>query len=276
MTDAEILQKNTVYVKQLHHQVSAMELGQFNELVRIAISSQKQLSPQDAANLYLQVFPDMQLLSESFAVFLKLLQDKQRLAPTHSSNIQSTVKSGSLFYMANRHTKFAREKFSAFVSHCSPAPQTDFLTICESVASDENSFCILPVFSSTEGELPAFARMIREYQLKTRAMCDVTTSDGETELRFALLSGQIHWTPDAAFIEIPFQPESGRQLTASLAALQKLDAELYSINARPMEYNMNSFLYKITVKARPESMGGIAAFVETAMRTGISGVFNIL
>ena len=276
MTDAEILQKNAAYVKQLHRQVSAVELGQFNELVQIAKPLKKQLSPQDAANLYLQTFPNMQLLSENFAVFLKFLQDKQRLAPTHSSNVQSTVKSGSLFYMSNGHTEIAREKFSAFVSHCSPAPQTDFPTICESVASDENSFCILPVFSSTEGELPAFARMIREYQLKTRAMCDVITSDGETELRFALLSGQIHWAPDAAFIEIPFQPESGEQLTASLAALQRLDAELYSINARPMEYNMNSFSYKITVKVIPGSTNSIVAFAEAAMKTGISGVFNIL
>lgn len=276
MTDAEILQKNAAYVRQLHQQVNAVELGQLNELVRIAAPPQKRLSPQDAANLYLQVFPDMRLLSESFAAFLKLLQDKQRLAPAHSSNIQSTAKSGSLFYMANGHTEIAREKFSAFISHCSPIPQTDFPTICESVASDENSFCILPIFSSTEGELPAFARMIREYQLKTRAMCDVTTSDGETELRFALLSGQVHWSPDAAFIEIPFQPESGEQLTASLVALQRLGAEPYSINARPMEYNMNSFLYKITVKVRPESTDSIAAFVEAAMQTGISGVFNIL
>ncbi len=276
MTDAEILQKNAAYVKQLHRQVSAVELGQFNELVRIAASPPKQLSPQDAANLYLQAFPDMPLLSESFAVFLKLLQDKKILTSVRFSNAQNTAKSGSLYYMANAHTEIAREKFSAFISHCSPIPQTDFPTICESVASEENSFCILPVFSSTEGELPAFARMIREYQLKTQAMCDVTTSDGETELRFALLSGQIHWSPDAAFIEIPFQPESGEQLTASLAALQRLGAELYSINARPMEYNMNSFLYKITVKVRPESTDSIAAFAKAAMQTGISGVFNIL
>lgn len=276
MTGLDILQKNTAYVKQLHRHAGAVELGQLNELTQIAVSLREQLSPQSAADLYLQAFPDIQLLSENFAVFLKLLQDKQRLAPAHSSNVQSTVKSGFLFYMSNGRTEIAREKFSAFVSHCSPIPQTDFSTICESVASAENSFCILPVFSSTEGELPAFARMIQEYQLKKRAMCDVITSDGETELRFALLSGQIHWTPDAAFIEIPFQPESGEQFTVALAALQRLGAELYSINSRPMEYNMNSFSYKITVKVIPENTNSIVAFVEAAMKTGISGVFNIL
>jgi len=275
MIDAEILQKNAAYVKRLHEQANAVELGQLNELVRVATSLHKLLSPHDAANLYLHVFPDMQLISENFAIFLKLLQDIKIIAPVHSPNIQDAAKAVSLYYMENGHTESAREKFSAIITSI-PVPLTDFPTICESVASDDNSFCILPVFSSTEGELPAFARMIREYQLKTRAMCDVTTSDGETELRFALLSGQMDWTPDAAFIEVPFQPDSGEQLTASLAALQRLGAKLYSINAKPMEYNMNSFSYKITVKVNPKNMGSIAAFIEAAMQTGASGVFNIL
>lgn len=272
MISFDILQKNAAYVRQLRRQENAVELGQLNELARMAFHSQTQLSPRDAANLYLQAFPDMRLLSENYTVFLKILSEKNLLIPVR----QATEKQGTLFYMPNRNTEIAREKFSTLLPHSCLSPQTDFLTICESVASEDNSFCILPVYSSTEGELPAFARMIREYQLKTRAMYDVTTSDGETELRFALLSGQIYWSPDAAFMEISFQPESGEELTTSLAALQRLGASLYSINARPMEYNMNSFLYKITVKVMPGSIDSIAAFVSVAMRTGVSGVFNIL
>lgn len=276
MTSPEILQKNAEYIAHLYRQINAIRLGQLDELVRIASPAQIKFSAQDAANLYMQAFPDAELISESFAAFLHLLQSQNMLLPTYASDIRPAKNACSLFYAPNSYTETAREKFSTVISEYIPCPQTDFQTICEAVVSEENSFCILPVASSTEGELPAFARMIHEYQLKTRAVCDVITSDGETELRFALLSGQILWSSDAAFAEISFQPESGDLLTASLTALQRLGANLYNINSRPMEYNLNRFSYKITVEVTPESIDSIATFVTAAMHASISGIYNIL
>ncbi len=181
-----------------------------------------------------------------------------------------------LFYVPSSYTEWACQTFAAVIPSLQLTPQTDFQKICEAVSSEENSFCILPISSSTEGELPAFARMIHEYQLKTRAVCDVITSDGETELRLALLTGKICWTEHTTFAEVAFQPESGRQLTDALLAMGRLGATLYRINARPMEYNMNKFYYKITVNITSENLNTVAAFMEAAFPAGACGAFYII
>lgn len=276
MTDLEILQKNLVQGEKLRSQADAIVLGQLDELARIVSLSHSCLSPEGAAAAYSKAFPDSQLLSDDFAVFLQLLWKQNLLEPVPIFDVAESPKTSLLYYVPNSYTETAREKFSPLLPTAVPCPGADFQSICEAAVSEDNSFCILPISSSAEGELPAFSRMIHEYQLKTRAVCDVTTSDGESELRLALLGGQIYWTRDTSFVEISLVPESDTQLIAALSAFKKIGGSLYRINARPMEYNMNKFYYKITVNVSPETIHCIAAFIKAAIPTGANGAFHIL
>ncbi len=276
MTEQEILQKNAVLAESLRRQADAIDLGLLEELARIVSSEEKQLSPKDAAAVYRKAFPDASLISKNFAAFLQLLWEKNLLQPAPLQDTQNVDRPCPLFYVPSSYTELACQKFAAVIPSLHLIPQTDFQKICETVSSEENSFCILPISSSSEGELPAFARMIHEYQLKTRAVCDIITSDGETELRLALLAGQIRWTEHTAFAEVSFQPESGGQLTDALLAMGRLGATLYRINARPMEYNMNRFYYKIAVKIASENLHSVAAFMEAAFPAGACGAFHII
>lgn len=276
MTDLEILQKNLAQAEKLRSQADAITLGQLDELARIVSLSHSRLSPEDAASVYCRAFPASKLLSEEYAAFLHILWGQNLLESAPTFGAKDLQKPSLLYYVPNSYTEAAQKKFIPLLSTAVPSPGVDFQSICEAAASEDNSFCILPISSSTEGELPAFSRMIHEYQLKTRAVYDVTTSDGESELRLALLGREIHWTLDTSFVEISLAPESDTQLTTVLSAFQKLDGSLYRINAKPMEYNMNKFYYKITVNVFPENMHCIAAFVNTAIPTGVSGAFHIL
>lgn len=276
MTDWEILQKNISQAEKLRKQADAIAQGQLDELARIAFVSHNRLSPENAAVAYRSAFPKSELLSAGFATFLQLLWEQDLLEPAPLADTQYYQNPCTLFYVPNNYTETARGKFAAVIPTAISSPQSDFQSICETVASEENSFCILPISSSTEGELPAFSRMIHEYQLKTRAVCDISTSDGETELRHALLGGQIYWTQDTTLVEVSLSPESDMQLTAAISAFQRLGGSLYSINARPMEYNMNRFYYKITVNVSPKNIHCVAAFVKVTMQSGACGAFHIL
>ena len=275
MIDQEILQKNVAYAENLWRQANSIYLGQLEEAAKIVASKKALLSPIAAASIYSTAFPNASLISEKFAVFLQLLWDKALLQPAPLQK-HDAKESYSFLYLPSSYTELECQWFASVIPSPRFAPQTDFQKICESASSEKNSFCILPISSSTEGELPAFARMIHEYELKTRAVCDVITSDGETELRLALLTGQICWTERTTFAEISFQPESGRQMIDALLAMERLSAGLYRINARPMEYNMNKFYYKITVNITPKNIHSVAAFIKAAFPMGACGAFHII
>jgi prephenate dehydratase len=276
MIGRETLQKNMAYAENLWRKADCIHLGQLEEVIRIAANEKPLLSPTEAASVYRTAFPNTSLISEKFAAFLQLLWERRLLQPAPLQNTHDAKESYSFLYVPSSYTELACKRFASVIPSLHLSPKTDFQKICETASSEKNSFCILPISSSTEGELPAFARMIHEYQLKTRAVCDVITSDGETELRFALLTGQICWTELTTFAEISFQPESGKQIIDALLAMQRLGAGLYRINARPMEYNMNKFYYKITVNIAQENIHSVAAFIETAFPMGACGAFHII
>ena len=276
MTGQEILQKNARFAENLRRQAEKIDLGQLEELARFAASVGKPLSSLNAASAFRDAFPHVSLISDHYSAFLQYLWEKKLLQPVSLQDPKNVDRSCSLLYVPSSYTEFACQKFAAVIPLLYLIPQTDFQKICETVSSEENSYCILPISGSTEGELPAFARMIHEYQLKTRAVCDVITSDGETELRLALLAGQIFWTEHTTLAEVSFQPESGKQLTDALFAMERLGASLYRINARPMEYNMNRFYYKVTVNVPANNLHSVAAFMETAFPSGACGAFHII
>lgn len=276
MTESEILQKNIKHAERLRWQADAIVLGQLHELVRLLSRSRHCLSPSAAAAAYCKAFPDQPLLSEMFAAFLQLLWEQKMLEPVPLYTPEDACTTSLIYYVPNSYTEAACKRFSSLFPHSVSIPDTDFQNICETTVSEENSFCVLPVSSNAEGELSAFSRMIHEYQLKTRAMCDVILSDGETELRLALLGKGICWTKDTAFVDISIAPESDIQLSGALAAFQKFGSAVHRITARPMEYNMNKFYYKITVCVCPENIHTIAAFVSAAVPAGVCGAFHIL
>ncbi len=77
MTGREILQKNVALAENLRMQADAIDLGQLEELARIASLDKKLLFPKEAATVYKNTFPTTSLISENFAAFLQLLWEKK-------------------------------------------------------------------------------------------------------------------------------------------------------------------------------------------------------
>ena len=277
MTDAEIIQKNLCAANDDRRRADAIEAGQIAEFVqRLRMKASADISPEEAFARYNEVFSDRPLLSQFYAQFILQLQISGMLDIRLFGSDVFPVSERRIYYSKSPYTDAALVKFSSLLSAPVLCAETDLQAICEAVSSEEHSYGVLPISDSVDGELPAFVRMIHAYQLKICAVCDIPTSDGEKELRLALLSDRLHCAPGSTFLDVSFTPESDRALVDALASLAYLDAEICRINARPLEYNRNRFLYNITVSAAPNAFAGLAAFTRTAMNASLDGVYPLL
>ena len=277
MTDVEILQKNLAAADADRRRADAIEAGQISECVQLLRKQgATDLSPKNAASRFHTVFGERPLLSSLYAKYILQLQKSGMIDTRLFVDKRFPVYGCKLYYSRSPYTDTAIAKFASVLSSPALCPEEDLQAICEAVSSEEHSYGILPIFGTIDGELPAFTRMIHAYQLKTCAVCDILTSDGETELRLALLSADLQYVPDATYMDLSFLPESGKSLAEALSTLSHFGADIHRIIARPLEYNRSRFLYRITLFAAPEAFSGIAAFARTAMNAGIDGVYPIL
>lgn len=90
-------------------------------------------------------------------------------------------------YFRNAYSDRAYSVFSSCYKKSSAVYCADFKDALEELYYERASFAILPVYSSSDGMLLSFHRQIYKYDLKIRAMTDVSSSDG-TFTRYAMLS----------------------------------------------------------------------------------------
>lgn len=94
-------------------------------------------------------------------------------------------------YLKNAYTDEAYSRFSAVLKEPTVTYCDDFAAVCEDVYYSRASLCIIPIENSVEGKLSAFRNLINKYELKIVMTCQVLSSDGSTQTRFALLKKNI-------------------------------------------------------------------------------------
>ena len=116
-------------------------------------------------------------------------------------------------YQKNSYADEAYQQFSKLLDEARAAYASGFQAVCEEVYNGLSEYCILPVENSAEGRLGSFARLIRRYDLKIAATCDVQT-DEDKITRFALLRKSI--AEISAPAELPRYFEFSCELTEDL------------------------------------------------------------
>ena len=99
-----------------------------------------------------------------------------------SNDLASTI-----VYQRSGYTDSAYLRLSPLLPDARAAYTHSFLSACEEVYNGHFAYCILPLENSTEGQLSSFLRLIRQYDLKIVATCDIAGTDAERVTRFALL-----------------------------------------------------------------------------------------
>ena len=84
----------------------------------------------------------------------------------------------------NNYNNRAYELFSRVISHAKSVYCPNFEECCESVASGECEFTILPIEDNSDGKMFGFYSLLDRFELKIYAVCNI---EGETKtIRYAL------------------------------------------------------------------------------------------
>ena len=139
-----------------------------------------------------------------------------------------------------------------------------FREVCENVYYGRSEFCLLPVFSLSEGVLTGFCSLISKYELKAVLSCNIPTQDsGYT--RFALLKKNIEYTDiRGKTVSFDFSVPSvgGNKLSVLLLAADFFGMTVLSVSSTPTEYSSSAFSYDIRCMAGADSdVRGLLCFL---------------
>ncbi len=94
---------------------------------------------------------------------------------------------GRIVYQRSSYADDAYLRFAALLDEPRACYAHSFTGVCEDVYNGLCEFGLLPLESSSEGQLTGFSRLIDRYDLKIAATCDILATDRLRRTKFALL-----------------------------------------------------------------------------------------
>ena len=112
---------------------------------------------------------------------------------------------GVICYVKNHNSDNAYLSFANEIDAPRAIYADDFTQACENVYYGRSTYCILPVWSSSDGRLGSFRNLQIKYALKT--VCVTAVGDGENETLFALMKRELEIPKDCenAYLDVRLQ-----------------------------------------------------------------------
>ena len=170
----------------------------------------------------------------------KILQERRLLSPTlffpelESATLPERTR---VVYQRNSYSDSAFLAFSKKQKYLQAAYAHSFPAACEDVYNGICELCILPVETSSEGQLSSFSKLIDRYDLKIVSICEISGTDSRST-RFALLQKQLPtvWpTGKETFLEISLPLEDSPSPFSILLAAELCGLRSYRLDSIPMD-----------------------------------------
>ena len=152
---------------------------------------------------------------------------------------------GKIAYPKNKFNDAAFEQLSLSARTPRAVYTSSINAACEAVADGSCEFCILPIENSLDGKLFGFYSLLDRFELKICAVCDIE-GDGDSHIRYALIGRSCREPAERIAKSTPFVLEffvldsGGDFLDGLLPVARECNAELLSIDARPVPYDTQS------------------------------------
>ncbi len=255
----DVIGKNLQELTQRFEALSEQELGHIRELASELIKEHSGLSDVLSSlpdrTVFKQTVPNANLppksrhLSEamhsvnlSYRKFLlaeelaDLLSERTRLTAElffPDPVDPSPVADARMIYQKSNYTDAAFLQFSAWFPTAHAAYAHSFPAACEEVFNGVCKYCILPIENTSEGTLHSFLRLIKQYELKINAVCNITDPVADRTTQFALLGKQLCHPFPATEAETFFVfslPARERNLSEILASVTLFRMQLHRID----------------------------------------------
>jgi len=151
-----------------------------------------------------------------------------------------------------------------------------FREVCEEVYYGRCSHAILPVFSSKDGILASFRKLISKYELRIESETDVDMGD-DSLMRFALLRRGLNAVSPRNFADLTVVLTEEYPPGTFLYACEILGASVINVNSYPLEYAADRCGIQITLDISRTSPETLYLFLEGShVSYDIIGLYNLI
>lgn len=295
---------NLSYTDTYAHQIEALRLAQLDQVAAEAMRVWRNSGePDQIAALYLtgdphaipsEVLPDeLALCSSRFADFCcRFVGDENKTdlgaiaawseadgAFEESEESDEVTTAFRTAYMQNRYTDQAWRCFAEQIPGLTAEYFSSYAAVCEEVYNDRCQYCILPLYTSTDGHLTSFRKLIGKYDLKICLETEVELAD-ESIMRFVLLRRKIvekEQTHVPTNVALSVVLAEDRCIGALLTACETLGAVVTTVFSIPLEYGDRSQEYCLELDMTEGNLSALVLFLEASqLRYTLVGLYDVV
>lgn len=311
MKHGEVFRDNLAYAERMAKQLEVLRDAQFAQIADDALRVWKDPADTDRiAALYLTgsadaadvSLADADLCTPDFARFCRhftkdvpadglLFADKNSAAGDYQEEDGETDEpfaadadreedgSARTAYMQNSYTDRAWRQFAGVVPGMTAEYHSSYPAVCEEVYNGRCRYCILPIYTSNDGQLVSFRKLIDKYDLKICLETEVELAD-ESVMRFALLCRKLRGDTEGllpGYMDISVVlPENG-SAGSLIAACEALGASVTAVYTIPLEYADRIPEFCLELQLPGADLAGLSVFLEASqLRYTIVGMYSII
>lgn len=313
MKPFEVYRENLSYAEKMAESLQNLQNAQFAQMAVEALKVWRNTLDTDRiAALYLTGDPhadpgelppaDRELCTPEFAAFCRcfagklspfgLLESEKNQSPEEEAMAEDfwpedsagtepepQNAAGKTAYMQNSYTDRAWRQFSAVVPDMTAEYFAGYPAVCEEIYNARCRYCILPLYTSADGYLVSFRKLIGKYDLKICLETEVEMAD-ESVMRFALLRRRLleeEQTEVPSYMELSAVLPESVSAGALIAACEALGAAVTAVYTIPLEYadRMQEFCMELDITHA--DLAGLSVFLEASqLRYTVVGLYNIV
>ncbi len=165
-------------------------------------------------------------------------------------------------FLRNRQAFRAFECFAKTLGGVSVLYENNFQNACEDVAHGQAAYAIIPIYSTSDGRLGSFYRMIEKYELAIILTCDVDSDDGENMTTFALIYQEpISLNVGAPKLECSITFDDLSRLSDITDAAYYYGAEVDSIESLPIMFSGRAGTFAVVFDLENADIDGLLCYL---------------
>lgn len=275
----DILRENAAYTKTASQALNDLQYGILYDLSKMA-AADPDITP---ASLYADVI-SKDLCTKDFAQFCRHCAQHGFHSDILASLLPDTAKTNTasdsftVAYLKNTYSDNAFSAFAGLLKNAKAHPGTSFQSACEEVYYGRCTACILPFFTSEDGTLISFLRMIAKYDLKIAMTCDVSVQNGDNILRFALLRHALS-LPQSRVVHVQINTVLSGKLSIGtfLASCEHTGASVTDLVTLPLTYTNDFPSYTIRFRTDISNLPSLILFLHSVLDSyTLEGIFTMI
>ena len=277
--DVDILRENADVLRENIRRNTQLCNGLIREITRLFLS---QNAHTDPATWYKSAMSD-NLCTPEFAQYcLDVCQEAHPFSP--EDFLPESVRIGdppALCRVSYQKNNYSDRAFSRFFGELDDAEAVFLPTtasVCEDVYYGRCTHCILPIYSSQDGILTTFTKMIEKYDLTIHAVCNVTISDNDSFMRFALLRHEPALpSTDPCYVQFNVVLPQSITIGRLLHACETFDSYVSEIISYPLAYTTEGISYTIRLRVPLDNLTALMMFLRSILDNySLEGVFTMI